>query len=125
MSEPQPLIHSCSEQIRIRGLVQGVGFRPTVYRIAQQLGLCGEVINDGAGEQIIVQAHPLQVNELIDKIKDKCPPLARIDTIDRELIDGNLIDGSFQYQNFTIRSSQTSNIQTGIIPDAASCPDCL
>ena len=125
MSKPQPLIHSCSEQIRIRGLVQGVGFRPTVYRIAQQMGLCGEVINDGAGVKIIVQAHPLQVNELIDKIKNKCPPLARIDTIDRELIDEDSIDGSFQYQGFTIRNSQLSNIQTGVIPDAATCSDCL
>ena len=57
-----------AEQIRVYGTVQGVGFRPTVYRIAKTLGVCGEVSNDGQGVLIKIVAEPSTIDEFIQKI---------------------------------------------------------
>jgi hydrogenase maturation protein HypF len=120
MNRTEPLFEHEGELIRIRGQVQGVGFRPAVYRIAQQLKLCGEVINDGAGVRVILQSSTLQVDEFIARIQIECPALARIESIQREPVDSAL-----NYEAFSIQSSQAGSIKTGVVPDAASCNACI
>ncbi|NEV63137.1 carbamoyltransferase HypF [Thiorhodococcus minor] len=112
-----------AELIRVRGLVQGVGFRPTVWRLAQTHALVGEVLNDGEG--VLIRAQPAAggdasaLDAFCDALRAECPPLARIDAIERSALDSPLSTGSF-----IIRASDASEVHTGIVPDAATCPDC-
>jgi hydrogenase maturation protein HypF len=71
------------ERIRFRGIVQGVGFRPTVWRIANALGVRGHVGNDGEGVLIEAWADPRTLQSLIDRIWREAPPLARIEDVQR------------------------------------------
>ena len=72
-----------AERIRVRGLVQGVGFRPTVWRLARDLGLAGDVRNDGEGVLIRVQADRKHLDAFCRRLVDECPVLARIDAVER------------------------------------------
>ena len=67
----------------MRGRVQGVGFRPTVWRLARELGLDGEVLNDGAGVLIRARGRDGDIDALLDRLARDPPPLARIDRIER------------------------------------------
>lgn len=121
MSQPCPThIHPHQEQIRVKGLVQGVGFRPTVYRLARELDITGEVINDGDGVYIIAQASHENINQFILNLQQQCPPLARIDQIERQPAPSQN-----DYLEFSINASQNTNIHTGIVADAATCDQCL
>lgn len=105
-------------EVRVRGRVQGVGFRPTVWRIARELGLVGEVLNDGQGVLLRVGGDKAILNELIERIKTGLPPLARIDRIDSRDYDGTL---PFE---FRIAESAGGGAHTEIAPDAAVCAAC-
>ena len=72
-----------AEAIRVRGLVQGVGFRPTVWRIARDLGLVGSVCNDGDGVFVRVWAEPSRIDAFCERLITECPPLGRIDAMER------------------------------------------
>jgi len=109
-----------SEQIRIRGLVQGVGFRPTVWQLAQQHDIKGEVRNDGSGVLIVAQGHPEQINRLLQQLQINPPALARIDSIQRETLNVNI-----HFHEFSILHSLQSEVHTGIVADAATCSECL
>ncbi len=113
-----------AEEIRVRGLVQGVGFRPTVWRLAQALNLIGDVRNDGEGVLIRVQPADPSDHSAIDRfcarLSSECPPLARIDAIERTPLAEPLAT-----QGFQILCSDQTPIHTGIVPDAATCPACL
>ncbi len=102
-------------RIRVRGLVQGVGFRPYIWTLAHDLGLCGWVRNDGGGVTIAVQG--IAVDEFLERLPREVPRLARIDAIETtpEEID---------CEGFTIRDSVFDRVATAIGPDAALCPDC-
>jgi len=108
------------ERIRVHGVVQGVGFRPTVWRIAQELGLRGLVRNDGAGVTIDAWAEPAVLTHFSVRLQAEAPPLARIDSIDRSPLSGQVAPANFQ-----IETSHKSPVQTGIAPDAAVCKACL
>ncbi len=75
------------ESIRVKGIVQGVGLRPTVWRIANNYGLKGNVINDANGVLIKVQGKLKSLNEFVKCLKNETPPLARIDSIERQIIN--------------------------------------
>ena len=75
---PVPLI---CESIRVRGLVQGVGFRPTVWRLARDCGLLGDVRNDGAGVLIRLLGQAAVIDDFVARLIRECPPLARIDAL--------------------------------------------
>ncbi len=111
---------SYCEQIRVKGLVQGVGFRPTVFRLARELNINGEVLNDGEGVSIVAQTSSNNIDIFIEHLQQQCPPLARIDLINRTPLQSPKF-----YQDFSIQQSQNSKIHTGIVPDAASCHSCL
>ncbi len=102
--------------LQIRGLVQGVGFRPYVWRLANELGLSGWVRNDGAGVSVAVDGEKLP--EFLERLPKEAPRLARIDTIEAEPTE---VAG----WGFAILDSVAGEIATAIGPDAAICPDCL
>ena len=107
------------EEIRVSGIVQGVGFRPTVYRLANMLGLKGEVFNDGKGVLIRVSGSEEIITDFVNKLYQECPPLARINQVVR-----GLYWGEFNFDDFVISPSVNGVIKTQVSPDAASCPQC-
>ncbi len=102
---------------RIRGLVQGVGFRPHVWRIANELGLAGWVRNDGDGVTVAVNGKNWPDFE--KRLRDEAPRLARIDAIDVEPLDEAIPEG------FAILDSLIGAVRTAIGPDAAICAACI
>ena len=106
--------------IRVRGLVQGVGFRPTVWRLAQRFGLSGEVLNDGEGVLIHALGPAAALAEFELALSAEAPPLARIDSIECTPLTASL-DGT----GFRIVESQRGAVRTGIAGDAATCLACL
>ncbi|HBB33842.1 MAG TPA: carbamoyltransferase HypF, partial [Cyanobacteria bacterium UBA9273] len=107
------------EEIRVRGTVQGVGFRPTVYRLAKACELKGEVCNDGQGVLIQVSGRAEAVDEFVKRLQQECPPLARIETITRRPNQSDRI-----FTDFVITKSVNSIVRTEIAPDAATCLQC-
>ncbi|MFQ4143508.1 carbamoyltransferase HypF [Chlorogloeopsis sp. ULAP02] len=107
------------EEIRVRGTVQGVGFRPTVYRLAKACGLHGDVCNDGEGVVIRVSGTDASIEEFIRKLQQECPPLARINEIKRKRYEGEV-----SFDDFVISHSFSSVVKTEISPDAATCVQC-
>ena len=108
-----------SERIRVRGIVQGVGFRPTVWRIANALGVRGCVANDGEGVIIEAWADALTLDRLVDRIRSEAPPLARIDHLQRVPVVAAEVPTGFR-----IVASESGQARTHVTPDAATCPDC-
>ncbi len=104
-------------QIRICGKVQGVGFRPFVWQLAQQRGCLGDVCNDGAG--VLLRLYGDEV-DFIAALYQHCPPLARIDSTQVEPFVWPTLPSEF-----TIRQSGAGAMSTQIVPDAATCPACL
>lgn len=109
-----------ARSFRVRGLVQGVGFRPTVWRIANELGLNGDVRNDGEGVLINFIANDASCEQFTRLLLAQCPPLARIDAIEQIPCHSVISNADFQ-----ISESVQTEIATGIIADAATCSDCL
>ena len=103
-------------QFRIRGLVQGVGFRPYVWRLANELGLSGWVRNDGAG--VIAAVNGKNWPKFKTRLPLEAPRLARIDGIEDEAVD---VSG----EGFVILDSESGEVRTAIGPDAAICPECV
>jgi hydrogenase maturation protein HypF len=108
-----------AERIRVRGLVQGVGFRPTVWRLARDLGLAGDVRNDGEGVLIRARAGQVELDAFCRRLVAECPVLARIDALEREPLREPLVGEAFQ-----ILASGAGRIETGVVADAAICADC-
>lgn len=103
--------------LHIRGLVQGVGFRPYVWRLAGELGIAGWVRNDGDGVTLL--AAGTHLDDFLARLPREIPPLARIDAIDSTASDERPAPG------FVIRDSVAGAVRTAIGPDAAICPDCI
>ncbi|MEA5618243.1 carbamoyltransferase HypF [Cronbergia sp. UHCC 0137] len=107
------------EEIRVCGTVQGVGFRPTVYRLARNFGLKGDVFNDGEGVVIRIAGGEEEITGFVNKLYQECPPLAKI----HQVIRGRYF-GEFDFDNFVISQSVNTVVRTEISPDAATCPQC-
>ncbi len=105
-------------QITITGQVQGVGFRPHAYQIAQTLNLTGWVQNNPAG--VLIEIQGKSTTEFLTQLKATLPPLARIDTINA--IQQSRINNE---NSFQIIKSQPGEAHTIIAPDTATCNDCL
>jgi hydrogenase maturation protein HypF len=104
----------------VRGVVQGVGFRPFVYRLALEEGLAGFIGNDTDGVTIEIEGPAERVEAFLHRLRAEAPPLARIDSVAaREL-------AATGEAGFRIAASEVlGRVSTGIPADAATCPDCL
>ncbi len=114
------MMEMVGQRIRVRGLVQGVGFRPYVWQLANDAGLPGTVLNDGAGVDIEIWGKADDLANFRHRLEAEAPPLARIDSIE---VSG--IAGQPPQVPFRITQSVKGNVATGIVPDAAVCPACL
>lgn len=107
------------KKIIINGIVQGVGFRPFIYNLANKYSILGEVYNDASGV-IIFAEESNEFKNFFDAIKSP-PPLAKITNITLEGSQKNT-----QYYDFKItRSKKTKNITTAVPKDACICSDCI
>jgi hydrogenase maturation protein HypF len=106
-------------RLRVRGQVQGVGFRPFVFRLATDLALAGRVLNDGAGVEIEIQGDPDLIDRFLDRLRSELPRLARIDSVESQ--ESPVLDD----RAFVIEASRGGVVTTGVTPDAAICPDCV
>ncbi|QTF10709.1 carbamoyltransferase HypF [Brenneria izadpanahii] len=106
-------------QIRVKGKVQGVGFRPYVWQLAHKLELCGSVSNDGAG--VLIRLYPSEnIDRFIAELPALCPPLAHIDSMTCEPWRWPSAPSSF-----VIEHSGAGRMDTQVVPDAATCEECL
>jgi hydrogenase maturation protein HypF len=106
-------------QIRIKGIVQGVGFRPHVYRLAEEFNLSGWVLNSSAGVFVEVEGKARQVEEFARRVVDDPPPLAWIRSC--EIIEIGLQG----FNKFEIRESENQDEMVVMVsPDIAICSEC-
>jgi len=108
------------QRISVNGIVQGVGFRPHVYRLAHRYGLSGHVENTGSGVAIEVQGPERTIVEFVRSLEFDGPPLARITSLRMEQT------ACAEETGFRILASDAgAPADTLIAPDTATCPDCL
>jgi hydrogenase maturation protein HypF len=113
---------SNSERLRveIQGAVQGVGFRPFVYRLATELKLNGWVINDTNGVFVEVEGPKEILEQFLQRLPAERPPLSIIQSIHSTWL------AAAGYDRFEIRQSADQGPRTVLVlPDVATCPDCL
>ncbi len=111
--------------ISISGIVQGVGFRPFVYRLATDMGLTGSVRNDGIGVVVKICATADRIDEFIERLQCNAPPLAKIDSVDSVELSDDAFDQVFDDKDFTILFSSDTTAATAAIPaDVALCHEC-
>lgn len=104
--------------LKIQGAVQGVGFRPFIYRLATELGLTGWVNNSSEGVAIEIEGERSQLTTFLNNLKSLAPPLSKIQSV---VSSEHTPVGD---RNFTIKPS-TSGAKTALIlPDLATCPEC-
>ena len=119
-SKPAPSI-SRRLAIAVRGVVQGVGFRPFVYNAACDRGLVGWVCNDAGMVRIEVQGEPAAIDDFVDAIRHAAPPQASVDAVEIEEI--GVIEDAVGFQ---IRASEGTSAPRPTIPaDLATCDECL
>src|SRR6516162_1507223 len=106
--------------ITIRGAVQGVGFRPFIYRLATELGLNGWVLNSGQGVFIEVEGVREALTQFLVRIGKERPPRAFIQSLESSVLD------AVGYDQFKIEYSEKDGPKTALVlPDIATCSDCL
>ncbi|MDD8018387.1 MAG: carbamoyltransferase HypF [Bacteroidota bacterium] len=107
-------------KVTIHGAVQGVGFRPFIYRIAGELQLPGWISNTSQGVHIEVEGSHDALQQFLSKIYSEKPPLACIQSCESTFLDPK------GFTTFEIKESSEEGIKTALIlPDIATCPDCL
>ena len=107
-------------QYRVRGVVQGVGFRPFIHRLAREFGIKGWVLNDTSG--VLIEAHcaPESHRQFLQTIGHQAPPAAVVASIEtKDILDPQAVEG------FSIRESVSDGGgDTLIPPDLSVCPEC-
>ncbi|MDQ3462374.1 MAG: acylphosphatase, partial [Actinomycetota bacterium] len=106
----------------MRGTVQGVGFRPFVYRLALELGLSGEVANDSEGVLAEVEGPVPALEELVRRLVDDAPPMARVTSVE----SSPATTGAAGAHAFRIVESRVGAVPAvPVSVDVATCDDCL
>jgi len=114
------VLHPIRKQIRVRGIVQGVGFRPFVYNLARSLGLTGYVLNSSAGVLIEVEGDPARIECFVRELKENPPPLADVEGISTAPLE---LAGD---TTFSIHESLDQPGELApVSPDVSTCPECL
>ena len=108
------------QRLRVTGVVQGVGFRPTVYQLATALELGGFVGNDSAGVFIELEGELTAIDEFVLRLRDDPPPLAHIDSVERTDMAPA---GDFEF--VIVESKKQDDATTLVSPDLEVCADCL
>lgn len=107
-------------RIRVTGVVQGVGFRPFVYRVATEMGLAGHVGNDHLGVFVEVEGAVADLVDFEGRLEAEAPPLARVDAVDASAV------APAGEETFRIVDSPPGGApRTYVAPDVAPCVDCL
>ena len=107
-------------EIRVSGIVQGVGFRPYVFRLATELDLSGTIKNTSAGVTIEIQGPTELVDDFVLRLPEGAPTLSRIiEVAVRELP----CNGDFEFRILASREGEP--VRALISPDVAICDDCL
>ena len=105
---------------RIEGTVQGVGFRPYVYRLADELGVAGHVLNDSRGVVVEAEAPDQTVEHFLARLALEAPPLASVERVTSEQLE------ELGERGFSIRESPSGGEpRAAVTPDSATCDDCL
>lgn len=113
------IVGSETASISVAGTVQGVGFRPAVWRWAQEAGLVGWTRNTKNGLEIRITGAPSAIDQFMRRLRTETPSLARIETIVQERV--RPVEGD---SDFRILVSEAGANQTQVAPDAAMCADC-
>lgn len=106
-------------RFRVRGVVQGVGFRPFVYGLARRHGLDGFVLNDGDGVLIEAEGDSATLDAFASSLHEEAPRLAQIETVAAKRLR------PIGESGFSIVASRTTGTTALIPPDVATCEDCL
>jgi hydrogenase maturation protein HypF len=105
-------------KIFIYGTVQGVGFRPTVHRVASHLGVPGHVRNNGANVEVCIPGGDGEATTFLEALRNELPPLANITSYEIE-------EGEPEGDTFVILTSSEGSRLSIIPPDTAICPACM
>ena len=112
--------------IRITGVVQGVGFRPHVFRLADLYGATGWVRNTSSGVEIRAEAEADALEAFTVALRSEAPPLAHIESLAYENVPCTSVPGSESSATFEIVASKAEPSAYQLVsPDVATCPDCL
>lgn len=106
-------------RLKVAGVVQGVGFRPYVFRLAKELGIKGWVRNSATGVDIRAEGALGQLEQFRDRLIADRPPAALIERVEV------LPEPAVGYREFEIRASNSGEKHAGISPDIATCSQCL
>jgi hydrogenase maturation protein HypF len=107
-------------RVRVEGTVQGVGFRPFVYRVAAELGLAGWVLNDSRGVLIEAEGERDALDALLDRMRNDAPPLAIVERIADEPVAAT---GETDFR--ITESAEGGEAEAAVSADMATCDDCL
>lgn len=106
----------------MQGIVQGVGFRPTVYRLAKNMKLTGYVRNLGNIVEIVLNGEKKEIKKFLKELNHKKPPISKISSLKLDWLENS----SLSYTDFTILESSTNFSGSSVIPaDVATCNACL
>jgi hydrogenase maturation protein HypF len=107
-------------KIKINGIVQGVGFRPFIFRLASEMEIKGYVLNSTSGVEIEALSSETILYKFLERIKQETPPASVINSFEFKIIPDK------KYYDFTIKKSGKDETSlTFIPPDIALCDDCL
>ena len=122
---PLMLRSDVRQHFTVTGVVQGVGFRPFVHRIATELGLAGFVGNDSGAVFLEVQGERARVDEFARRLRAEAPPLARISTVTVTDLALETEATAFAGEFRIVKSRAVTGAATPIPPDIAVCDDCV
>lgn len=115
--------------IKVSGVVQGVGFRPYVFRLAREMGLTGFVRNTGSGVLIEVEGENEGTSGFLGRLKAEAPPLARITGLDVRELPGGAAHSSFRIiesgAEGSVAGAVSPALSADVSADVSVCPDCL
>ncbi|MEU7138643.1 carbamoyltransferase HypF [Nocardia sp. NPDC046473] len=112
-------VHRSRRKVVVRGVVQGVGFRPFVYTTAAELALAGRVSNDSSGVLIEIEGTPADLDEFVRRVRERPPPLAVVESVEQHTIP--LRGGTGFHIADTTRDGAGRTLAS---PDVALCADC-